>query len=33
VTEENPEIKPAQPLYDLLPTPTADSATLSRVQP
>jgi alpha-mannosidase len=33
VTEENPEIKPAQPLYDLLATPTADSATLSRVQP
>jgi alpha-mannosidase len=33
VTEENPEIKPAQPLYDLLATPTADSAALSRVQP
>ena len=34
VAEENPEIKPAQPLYDLLQTPTAaDSATLSRVQP
>src|ERR1700723_2249244 len=33
VSQENPEIKPAQPLYDLLATPTADSATLSRVQP
>jgi len=33
VSKENPEIKPAQPLYDLLATPTADSATLSRVQP
>lgn len=33
VTEANPEIKPAQPLYDLLARPTADSATLGRVQP
>jgi alpha-mannosidase len=33
VTEENPQTKPAQPLYDVLATPTADSATLSRVQP
>jgi alpha-mannosidase len=33
VSKENPEIKPARPLYDLLATPTADSATLSRVHP
>ena len=33
VSKENPEIRPAQPLYDLLAAPAADSATLSRVQP
>ena len=33
VAEENPEIKQAQPLYDLLATPAADSASLSRAQP
>ena len=33
VAEENPKIKQAQPLYDLLATPTADSALLSRAQP
>ncbi|MFZ0416841.1 MAG: glycoside hydrolase family 38 C-terminal domain-containing protein [Candidatus Sulfotelmatobacter sp.] len=32
VAEENPEVEPAQPLYDLLP-PLAASATVSRAQP
>jgi alpha-mannosidase len=33
VAEENPEVKPAQPLYDLLPPPGAAGATVSRAQP
>src|ERR1022692_1666450 len=32
VAEENPDVKPAQPLYDLLAPPLAASATLSQAQ-
>jgi alpha-mannosidase len=32
VAEENPDVKPAQPLYDLLAPPVAASATLSQAQ-
>jgi alpha-mannosidase len=33
VAEENPEVKPAQPLYDLLPPAEVAAATVSRSQP